>query len=164
MGHATPFEFANQFRPAPGIARMQSGTPPVIALAILDSSLDILAEAGMVALRAKSVALGELFIARIGATCSGHGLKLLSPRDSAKRGSQVSYAYAYAYANGYGAVQALIARGVIGDFRQLNVMRFGFAPLYLRYVDMWEAAEALGAVLNGEEWQDHKFGDKGEVP
>lgn len=159
MGHAAPFEFANQFRPAPGIARMQSGTPPVIALAILDSSLDILAEAGMAALRAKSVALGELFIARIGATCSGHGLKLLSPRDSAERGSQVSYAYA----NGFGAVQALIARGVIGDFRQPNVMRFGFAPLYLRYVDMWEAAEALGAVLDGEEWQDHKFGNKGVV-
>ena len=159
MGHAAPFEFANQFRPAPGIARMQSGTPPVIALAILDSSLDILAEVGMVALRAKSVALGELFIARIGATCSGHGLKLLSPRDSAERGSQVSYTYA----NGFGAVQALIARGVIGDFRQPNVMRFGFAPLYLRYVDMWEAAEALGAVLDGEEWQDHKFDYKGEV-
>ncbi len=159
MGHAAPFEFANQFRPARGIARMQSGTPPVIALAILDCSLDILAEAGMAALRAKSVALGELFIARIDATCTGHGLKLLSPRDFAKRGSQVSYAYA----NGFGAVQALIARGVIGDFRQPNVMRFGFAPLYLRYVDMWEAAEALGAVLDGDEWQGHKFGDKGEV-
>ena len=159
MGHAAPFEFANQFRPARGIARMQSGTPPVIALAILDCSLDILAEAGMAALRAKSVALGELFIARIDATCTGHGLKLLSPRDFAKRGSQVSYAYA----NGFGAVQALISRGVIGDFRQPNVMRFGFAPLYLRYVDIWEAAETLGAVLDGEEWQGHKFGDKGEV-
>ena len=159
MGHAAPFEFAAGFRPAPGIARMLSGTPPVIALAILDSSLDILAEAGMAALRAKSVALGELFIARIAATCAGHGLNLLSPRDSAARGSQVSYAYA----NGFGAVQALIARGVIGDFRQPDVMRFGFAPLYLRYVDIWDATEALGAVLGGAEWQGHKIGDQGTV-
>ncbi len=159
MGHAAPFEFVNQFRPAPGIARMLSGTPPVIALAILDSSLDILAEAGMAALRAKSIALGELFLARIEATCAGHDLKLLSPRDSAERGSQISFAYA----NGFGAVQALIARSVIGDFRQSDVMRFGFAPLYLRYVDMWDAAEALSAVLGGKEWQTHKIGDKGEV-
>ena len=159
MGHAAPFEFANQFRPAPGIARMLSSTPPVIALAILDSSLDILAEAGMAALRAKSIALGELFLARIEATCAGHDLKLLSPRDSAERGSQISFAYA----NGFGAVQALIARSVIGDFRQSDVMRFGFAPLYLRYVDMWDAAEALSAVLGGKEWQTHKIGDKGEV-
>jgi kynureninase len=138
---------------------MLSGTPPVIALAILDSSLDILAEAGMAALRAKSIALGELFLARIEATCAGHDLKLLSPRDSAERGSQISFAYA----NGFGAVQALIARSVIGDFRQSDVMRFGFAPLYLRYVDMWDAAEALSAVLGGKEWQTHKIGDKGEV-
>jgi kynureninase len=84
---------------------------------------------------------------------------LLSPRNSAERGSQVSYTYA----NGFGAVQALIARGVIGDFRQPDVMRFGFAPLYLRYIDIWEAVEVLGAVLDGGEWQGHKFGEKGEV-
>ena len=154
-----PFEFAAGFRPAPGIARMLSGTPPVIALAILDSSLDIFAEAGMAALRAKSVALSELFIARIEASCAGHGLQLLSPQDSAARGGQVSYAYV----NGFGAVQALIARGVIGDFRQPDVMRFGFASLYLRYVDIWDAAEALSAVLGSEEWQDYKIGDSGAV-
>ena len=159
MGHAAPFEFADQFRPAPGIARMLSGTPPVIALAMLDSGLDILVEAGMAALREKSVALGELFMARIAESCASHGLELVSPRNSTERGSQVSYAYA----NGFGAVQALIARGVIGDFRQPDVMRFGFAPLYLRYINVWDAAEALGAVLAGEEWRGHKIGDKGAV-
>ena len=151
MGHAAPFEFAAGFRPAPGIARMLSGTPPVIALAVLESGLDILAEAGMAALREKSVALGELFIARIEETCADHGLELLSPRNAAERGSQVSYAYA----NGFGAVQTLIERGVIGDFRQPDVMRFGFAPLYLRYVDVWDAAEAFATVLDGEEWRGH---------
>ena len=159
MGHAAPFEFAAGFRPAPGIARMLSGTPPVIALAVLESGLDILVEAGMAALREKSVALGELFIARIEETCAGHGLELLSPRNAAERGSQVSYAYA----NGIGAVPALIERGVIGDFRQPDVMRFGFAPLYLRYVDVWDAAEARATVLDGEEWRGHKIGDKGAV-
>lgn len=159
MGHAAPFEFAAGFRPAPGIARMLSGTPPVIALAVLESGLDILVEAGMAALREKSVALGELFIARIEETCAGHGLELLSPRNAAERGSQVSYAYA----NGFGAVPALIERGVIGDFRQPDVMRFGFAPLYLRYVDVWDAAEAFATVLDGEEWRGHKIGDKGAV-
>ena len=100
-------------------------------------------------------------MARIEATCAGYGLQLMSPQDSAEScGSQVSYSYA----NGFGAVQALIARGVIGDFRQPDVMRFGFAPLYLRYVDIWDAAEALSAVLGGEEWQGHKIGDKGESP
>jgi len=125
----------------------------------LESGLDILVEAGMAALREKSVALGELFIARIEETCAGHGLELLSPRNAAERGSQVSYAYA----NGFGAVQALIERGVIGDFRQPDVMRFGFAPLYLRYVDVWDAAEAFATVLDGEEWRGHKIGDKGAV-
>ena len=159
MGHATPFKFSGDFRPAPGIGRMLSGTPPVVALSLLDSSLDVLLEAGMAALRAKSVALSDPFISLIGQNCAGHGLELLSPQDTALRGSQVSYGYA----NGYGAVQALIARSVIGDFRQPNIMRFGFAPLYLRYVDVWDAAEAMGQVLAEEEWRGHKIGDKGEV-
>ena len=159
MGHAAPFDFSSDFRPAPGIARMLSGTPPVIALAVLESGLDILAEAGMAALRAKSVALSELFMARIEARSAGHDLELLSPRDSAERGSQVSYSFEH----GYGAVQALIARGVIGDFRQPDVMRFGLAPLYLRHVDVWDAAEALGEVLDGEEWRRHAYGEKGAV-
>ena len=153
MGHAAPFEFAAGFRPAPGIARMLSGTPPVIALAVLECGLDVLAEAGMEALRAKSVALSELFMARIDAACAGHGLELLSPPDSAQRGSQVSYAYT----NGYGAVQALIARRVIGDFRQPDVMRFGFAPLYLDEGDVLRAAGVLEEVMRERAWRDPKY-------
>lgn len=159
MGHAAPFDFTSKFRPAPGIQRMLSGTPPVLALALLECGLDILIEAGMAPLRAKSVALGELFISLVGERCAGHGLELLSPEDSARRGSQVSYAYD----NGYGAVQALIVRGVIGDFRQPNIMRFGLAPLYLRYVDVWDAARALGEVLAGEEWRNHPASGGGAV-
>ena len=155
MGHAAPFEFAGDFRPAPGIARMLSGTPQVVALSLLDSSLDILVEAGMDALRAKSLALTELFISLVTEHCAGHGLALFSPNDPDLRGSQVSYGYA----NGYGAVQALIARGVIGDFRQPDIMRFGFAPLYVRYSDVWDAVQALKAVLDGGEWKDFPLRD-----
>jgi len=156
MGHAAPFDSAPDFRPAPGIGRMLSGTPPVLALALLECGLDMLIEAGMDALRAKSMALSALFMSLVEANCAGHGLNLLSPEDSVLRGSQVSYGYE----NGYGAIQALIARGVVGDFRQPNVMRFGFAPLYLRYVDVWDAAQALGEVLADEEWRGYpRHGD-----
>ena len=149
MGHAAPFEFSGDFRPAPGIGRMLSGTPPVIALALLECGLDIIIEAGMDALRVKSMALSDLFISLITQQCDGHGLELISPQDANLRGSQVSYSYE----NGFGAMQALIARGVIGDFRQPNVMRFGFAPLYVTHIDLWDAVQALRAVLVGAEWK-----------
>ena len=149
MGHAAPFEFSGDFRPAPGIGRMLSGTPPVIALALLECGLDIIIEAGMDALRVKSMALSDLFISLITQHCDGHGLELISPQDANLRGSQVSYSYE----NGFGAMQALIARGVIGDFRQPNVMRFGFAPLYVTHIDLWDAVQALRAVLVGAEWK-----------
>jgi kynureninase len=149
MGHAAPFEFSGDFRPAPGIGRMLSGTPPVIALALLECGLDIIIEAGMDALRVKSMALSDLFISLITQHCDGHGLELISPQDANLCGSQVSYSYE----NGFGAMQALIARGVIGDFRQPNVMRFGFAPLYVTHIDLWDAVQALRAVLVGAEWK-----------
>jgi kynureninase len=155
MGHAAPFAFATAYRPAAGIARMLTGTPPVVALSLMEAGLDILNRAGMARLREKSIALCELFIAR----CAGFGLELLSPADPARRGSQISFAHEH----GYGAMQALIARGVIGDFRQPNVMRFGFAPLYLRHVDIWDAAEALGQVLAAEEWRNHPADGGGAV-
>jgi kynureninase len=149
LGHAAPFEFSGDFRPAPGIGRMLSGTPPVIALALLECGLDIIIEAGMDALRVKSMALSDLFISLITQHCDGHGLELISPQDANLCGSQVSYSYE----NGFGAMQALIARGVIGDFRQPNVMRFGFAPLYVTHIDLWDAVQALRAVLVGAEWK-----------
>lgn len=103
----------------------------------------------MDALRVKSMALSDLFISLITQHCDGHGLELISPQDANLRGSQVSYSYE----NGFGAMQALIARGVIGDFRQPNVMRFGFAPLYVTHIDLWDAVQALRAVLVGAEWK-----------
>ncbi|MEP7138020.1 MAG: kynureninase [Caldimonas sp.] len=158
LGHAAPFEFAPSYRPARGIERFVCGTPPVLAMAALECGVDVFAQAeahgGMAALRAKSVALAELFIDRIEARCAGLGLDLVTPRDPAQRGSQASFAHG----EGYAAMQALIARGVIGDFRagerggddpalSGDLLRFGFTPLYTRFVDVWDAAEQLRDVL-----------------
>ena len=158
LGHAAPFEFAPSYRPARGIERFVCGTPPVLAMAALECGVDVFAQAeahgGMAALRAKSVALAELFIDRVEARCAGLGLDLVTPRDPAQRGSHASFAHG----EGYAAMQALIARGVIGDFRagerggddpalSGDLLRFGFTPLYTRFVDVWDAAEQLRDVL-----------------
>ena len=164
MGHAAPFEFDPAYRPAPGIARYQCGTPAVLSLAALECGVDTLLAAaplgGMAALRAKSIALTDLFIALVDERCAGHGLECITPREHARRGSQVSFA------RGEGAfaiVQALIARGVVGDFRAPDVMRFGFTPLYLRFVDVWDAVEHLRQVLASGEWQQARFNRKAAV-
>ena len=158
LGHAAPFDFTEDYRPAPGINRYICGTPPVISLAVLECGLDTVLAAepvgGMQALRAKSVALTDLFIQLVEARCGGHGLTLASPRDSAQRGSQVSFA---ANTDGYPIMQALIARGVIGDFRAPDILRFGFTPLYLRFVDVWDAVEHLLQVLETGEWKQAQF-------
>ena len=159
MGHAEPFAFDDHYRPAPGIRRNLCGTPPVVALAALEVGLDIWAKADMAAVRDKSRRLGDLFIERIEARCAGHGLTLAAPRESSRRGSQVSFSHA----GGYAIIQALIARGVIADFRSPDVMRFGFTPLYTRYVDVWDAAEALAAVLDSGEWDAPRFHARGAV-
>jgi len=151
MGHADPFAFAGDYAPAAGIGRALAGTPSVIQLAVLDTALEPLIEAGMEAVREKSRRLSELFIALISARCPE--LALASPTDSAQRGSQVSYHHD----EGYAVIRALIARGVIGDFRTPDIMRFGFAPLYVRYVDVWDAVDALGDVLASESWREPQF-------
>jgi kynureninase len=148
FGHAAPFAFDDDYRPAAGIARHCAGTPGILGMAALDGSLEVFDGLDMVALRAKSLALTELFIALVESRCAGHGLALVTPREAARRGSHVSLAHP----EGYGIVQALIARGVIGDFRAPDVLRFGFTPLYTRFVDVWDAVEALAAVLDGREW------------
>jgi kynureninase len=142
LGHAAPFEFSEDFEPAPGIARFRGGTPSMISFASLDGALDIWDGMDIGAVRRKSEALSELFIARIEAL-TGSGLSLASPRDTARRGSHV----ALTHSQGYELMQALIARGVIGDFRAPDVVRFAFTPLYQRYVDAWNAAAILGEVL-----------------
>jgi kynureninase len=156
MGHAAPFEFTPGYRPAAGISRYLCGTPAVLSLAALECGVDTVLAAeplgGMPALRAKSLALTRLFAAQVQASCPQ--LSLVSPSDDARRGSQVCFAHPEI---GYPVIQALIARGVIGDFRAPDVLRFGFTPLYLRYVDAWDAAEHLREVLASGEWQRPEF-------
>lgn len=158
MGHAAPFEFTPGYRPAPGIARYLCGTPPVLSMAALECGVDTVLAADMGALRAKSLALTRLFAAEVQARCPQ--LKLVSPRDDAQRGSQVCFAHADM---GYPVVQALIARGVIGDFRAPDILRFGFTPLYLRFVDAFDAALHLQQVLDSGEWRRPEFNQRNAV-
>jgi kynureninase len=160
MGHAAPFEFTSNYRPAPGIARYLCGTPPVLSLAALECGVDTVLSADMQALRRKSMALTDLFIELVEARCAGHELQLASPRQAAQRGSQASFAHASA---GYPIMQALIARGVIGDFRAPDILRFGFTPLYTRFIDVWDAVEHLVQVLQSGEWREARFNQRAAV-
>ncbi|UQA57296.1 kynureninase [Polyangium aurulentum] len=153
MGHRAPFAFDARYAPSDDIRKLTAGTPPVLAMAALDEALEVFADVDLRQVREKSARLGDLFISLADPLCKEHGLRLVSPRDSAKRGSQV----AFAHPEGYAIVQALIESGVVGDFRAPDVMRFGFAPLYLRYVDIFDAAERLAAVLREERWRDPRF-------
>jgi kynureninase len=156
MGHAAPFEFSPGYRPAPGIGRYQCGTPPVLSLAALECGVDTLlateALGGMQALRAKSLALTRIFADRVQARCPA--LTRVTPDADSERGSQLSYAQADI---AHPVIQALIARGVVGDFRAPDILRFGFTPLYLRHVDAFDAAEQLGQVLDNAEWRRPEF-------
>ena len=164
FGHAAPFAFTPDYRPAAGIARFACGTPPVLSLTALDCGLDTLLSAealgGMAALRAKSLQLTALFMSLVESRCAGHGLSLVTPREEGARGSQVSFARAE---GGYAIMQALIARGVIGDFRAPDILRFGFTPLYTRFVDAWDAVEQLRQVLESGEWRESRFHQKAAV-
>ena len=158
FGHVAPFDFTADYRPAPGVARFACGTPPVISLAALECGVDtvLAAEAvgGLAALRDKSLALTDRFIELLEQRCAGHGLSIATPRRRDQRGSQVSVAHA---AGAYSIVQALIARGVIGDFRAPDIMRFGVVPLYTRFVDVWEAVDRLRQILESGEWREERF-------
>jgi kynureninase len=164
MGHAAPFEFTPAYCPAAGIARYLCGTPALLSMAALECGVDTLLAAepfgGMSALRAKSLALTDLFIALVEQRCSGQGLVLIMPREHALRGSQVAMSRQQ---GAYAIVQALIGRGVVGDFRAPDVLRFGFTPLYLRFVDVWDAVEHLRQVLESGEWRDARFLRKAAV-
>ena len=158
FGHAAPFAFDADYRPASGSARFHCGTPPVVSLAALECGVDTVlaadASGGLAALRSKSLALTDLFIALVERRCAGHGLTIVTPRDPRQRGSQVSVAHAD---GAHAIVQALIARGVVGDFRAPDILRFGFAPLYTRFVDVWDAVDRLLQVLDSGEWRDERF-------
>ena len=157
LGHLAPFEFSPDYRPGSGISRFICGTPPILSLAALDCGVDVLIAAeplgGMGALREKSTALTGLFVDLVEALCAGHGLTLVTPRQPEERGSQVSFAHE----GGYAIVQALIARHVIGDFRAPDTMRFGFTPLYTRFVDVWDAVDRLAEVLKTGQWREPQF-------
>lgn len=162
-GHAAPFAFTPDYRPAPGITRFLCGTQPMISLAALDCGVDTVLAAeplgGMAALRKKSLALTDLFIELVEARCAGHGLSLVTPRAHSLRGSQVCLSRS---SGAYAIVQALIARGVIGDFRagdaqQPDILRFGFTPLYIGFEEVWHAVEHLRQVLESGEWQGSEF-------
>lgn len=157
MGHAAPFAFSDDYAPAPGIEKMLCGTPPIIGLAALEVGVDLIAEIGVERLYAKSQALSEFF--RQCLHVHGVDLPLASPTDPAQRGSQLSFRHAEAYA----ICQALIARGVIGDFRAPDILRLGFAPAYLRFTDMAEAARHLAEVLDSGEWQRAEFQERAAV-
>jgi len=153
MGHVAPFAFDAEFVPAQGIRRMLSGTPPIVALAPLAASLDIWRDVDLQLVRQKSVAQSDLFLRLVEDQCADDELCLASPRNSGLRGSHL----AFRHPQGYAVMQALIAGGVIGDFRDPDVMRFGFTPLYSRFVDVWDAAAAVCRVLNSGEWSDPRF-------
>ena len=175
-GHAAPFAFTPDYQAAPGITRYLCGSQPVLSMTALDCGLDSVLAAeplgGMDALRKKSLALTDLFIELFEARCEGHGLGLATPREHAQRGSQVGLTRSE---GAHAIVQALIARGVIGDFRagnpstslggtgSLDILRFGFTPLYTRFEDVWNAVEHLRQVLESGEWQLPEFNQKSAV-
>lgn len=151
LGHAAPFAFDLGYRAGAGIERMRVGTPPILALASLEAALDAWEDVDMAALRARSQALTQLFLEQVEARCPM--LTLASPRDAATRGSQVSFAFE----EGYAAMQALIARGVIGDFRAPDIMRFGFTPLFVDEGDVMRAVEILQEVMAGKLWDRPEY-------
>ena len=169
-GHAAPFAFTPDYHPAAGVNRFLCGTQPILSLALLECGLDVFQTAnalgGMTALRSKSLALTDLFIDLVEQRCSGYALELATPRNHSERGSQVSL---IRQQGAYAIVQALIARGVVGDFRAgdgnqyPDILRFGFTPLYLGFTDVWNAVEQLHQVLASGEWQKPAFQQKQAV-
>jgi kynureninase len=169
MGHAAPFAFTPGYQPAAGIARYLCGTPAVLAMAALECGVDTVLAAdalgGLPALRRKSLALTRFFAEAVRAACPDDGLLQISPADDARRGSQVCLTFEPGRAeNAHAVMQALIARGVIGDFRagsgdgdQPDILRFGFTPLYTRFIDAWRAADHLRLVLREQEWRRPEF-------
>ena len=157
--HAQPFAMESTYRPASGIRRLLCGTQPILSLSALKAALDVFDAADLASIRAKSVALTGLFMDLVEPLAAEFAARIITPRAANLRGSHVAITHEHAYA----VVQALIARGVIGDFRAPDIMRFGFAPLYLRYRDAFDAATALRDVLRSEAWRDPRFAARATV-
>jgi kynureninase len=159
MGHAAPFDFSERYRPADGMLRHLCGTQAVLSMAALEEGLKTFDGVDMTALREKSKALGDLFLQLVEERCGGFGFEIACPREGAKRGSQVSLRHK----DGYAIMQALIANGVIGDFRAPDFIRFGFAPLYNRYVEVWDAVDRLATIMEKDIWRQARFRTRAAV-
>lgn len=158
-GHARPFDFTVDYEPADGITRFRVGTPQLLSMAGLEASLDVWADVDMAQLRAKSLQLTDLFISLVETRLARWQLEVVTPREHERRGSQV----ALRFEDGYAVMQALIERGVIGDFRAPDLMRFGFAPLYVSHADVWDAVAALDEVLESGVWREPRFTQRSAV-
>lgn len=159
MGHAAPFAFGDEYRPAPGIRRHLCGTPPILGLSALEEGVAVMARADMGRIREKSSRMGDLFLALVEQMCGPDCFGVISPRDAGIRGSHVSLSHP----DGYAIMQALIARGVIGDFRAPDALRFGFTPLYLRHADLWDAVAHLADIMRTGEYRQERFQTKAAV-
>ncbi len=158
-GHARPFAMSPEYAPADGIRKFLCGTQPIVSLAVSEVGIDIALRVDQELLRAKSLTMTELFISLVEQRLADHPLTLITPRDPEARGSHVSLRHP----DGYAVMQALIARGVIGDYREPEVLRFGFTPLYLSYADVWDAVEVLREVLDEKLWDTPEFHRRGAV-
>lgn len=147
-GHASPFAMHPSFTVTPDIRRALCGTQPIVSLAMIESGLQVFAKTSMASVRQKSLALTDLFIQLVETRCAQHQLELVTPREHAQRGSHVSFTHQHAYA----VIQALIERGVVGDYREPGIMRFGFTPLYTSYTDVWNAVEILRDILDSRSY------------
>nr|WP_294866468.1 kynureninase [uncultured Pseudogulbenkiania sp.] len=158
-GHQRPFAMATDYQPASGIRRFLCGTQPIVSMSLIECGLDVALQADMTAIRDKSLALTDLFIELVEQRCADHPLTLVTPREHARRGSHVSFSHP----QGFAVMQALIARGVIGDYREPEVLRFGVTPLYLGYADIWDAVDTLKDILDSGSWDRPEFHQRASV-
>ena len=159
MGHAAAFDFVDDYRPAPGIARFLCGTPPILGVLALEVGVDLALDADLGVVERKAARLWDLFAGQVEVRCASHGFELLTSREAARRGTHI----AFAHPEGYRIMQALIGRGVIGDFRDPDVVRFGITPLYVGYEDVWRAVEILHDVMQGGAWREEPARARGRV-
>lgn len=159
FGHRAPFEFIDDYQAADGIEKFLAGTPPVLGLTALECGVDLMLEADMAEVRTKSLSLSRLFIERMAPLCEHHGFELASPGEDAARGSQVSYRHDHAYP----ICQAMIARGVVGDFRAPDIFRCGFTPLYVSHADVARALDILAEVMEGRIWDAPEYRSRAKV-
>jgi kynureninase len=153
FGHASPFQMRDDYEPAPGIERTLCGTTPVIGASLLEVGVDIMASADMALVREKSLQMGQLFIELVEQRLGDHGFGIASSKNPALRGSQVSLTHE----QGFAIMQALIARNIIGDFRAPDILRFGFTPLYVRFVDLWDCVDALVDIMATRDWDQAAY-------